>query len=58
MLRLQEEGVAALSDTTVKGAHCLRVAITNHRTCRSDIDLMVARVRDIAKALSSPESAS
>lgn len=51
MLRLQEEGVAAVSDTTVKGTHCLRVAITNHRTRRSDIDLMVARVRDIAKAL-------
>ncbi|MEW6630347.1 MAG: pyridoxal-dependent decarboxylase [Pseudomonadota bacterium] len=41
MLRLQEEGIAALSDTTVQGRHCLRVAITNHRTRRDDLDLMV-----------------
>ncbi|WP_262414753.1 hypothetical protein [Paraburkholderia sp. UCT2] len=27
MLRFQEAGIAALSDTTVHGAHCLRVAI-------------------------------
>ncbi|TIP75047.1 MAG: amino acid decarboxylase, partial [Mesorhizobium sp.] len=26
MLRLQEDGIAAVSDTTVHGQHCLRVA--------------------------------
>lgn len=41
MLRLQEQGIAALSDTTVKGVHCLRVAIANHRTRREDLDLLV-----------------
>ncbi len=41
MLRLQETGVAVLSDTTVRGQHCLRVAITNHRTRRCDLDLLV-----------------
>lgn len=41
MLRLQENGTAAVSDTTVKGEHCLRVAINNHRTRRSDLDLLV-----------------
>lgn len=41
MLRLQEQGVAALSDTTVKGGHCLRVAIANHRTRRTDLELLV-----------------
>jgi glutamate/tyrosine decarboxylase-like PLP-dependent enzyme len=41
MLRLQEEGTAALSDTTVRGEHCLRVAITNHRTRRGDLELLV-----------------
>ncbi|MGX9179277.1 pyridoxal phosphate-dependent decarboxylase family protein [Mesorhizobium sp. BHbdii] len=41
MLRLQEEGIAALSDTTVHGQHCLRVAINNHRTRRDDLDLLV-----------------
>jgi glutamate/tyrosine decarboxylase-like PLP-dependent enzyme len=41
MLRLQEEGIAALSDTTVHGQHCLRVAINNHRTRREDLDLLI-----------------
>jgi glutamate/tyrosine decarboxylase-like PLP-dependent enzyme len=41
MLRLQEQGIAALSDTTVRGEHCLRVAINNHRTRRDDLDLLV-----------------
>ncbi len=41
MLRLQEEGIAALSDTTVQGQHCLRVAMANHRTRREDLDLLV-----------------
>jgi len=41
LLRLQEEGTAALPDTTVQGRHCLRVAITNHRTRREDFDLLV-----------------
>lgn len=44
MLRLQEEGIAALSDTTVRGRHCLRVAITNHRTRREDLDLLVSEM--------------
>jgi aromatic-L-amino-acid decarboxylase len=41
MLRLQEEGTAAISDTTVHGEHCLRVAINNHRTRRDDLVLLV-----------------
>ncbi|TIS74802.1 MAG: amino acid decarboxylase, partial [Mesorhizobium sp.] len=44
MLRLQEEGIAALSDTTVHGQHCLRVAINNHRTRREDLDLLVREI--------------
>ena len=41
MLRLQEEGIATLSDTTVHGRHCLRVAVNNHRTRREDLDTLV-----------------
>ncbi len=41
MLRLQEEGTAAISDTTVHGQHCLRVAINNHRTRHEDLDLLI-----------------
>ena len=41
MLRLQEEGTAAISDTTVRGEHCLRVAVNNHRTRRADLELLI-----------------
>jgi aromatic-L-amino-acid decarboxylase len=41
MLRLQEEGVAAVSDTTIHGEHCLRAAINNHRTKCDDLELLV-----------------
>lgn len=41
MLRLQEEGTASISDTTVHGEHCLRVAINNHRTRQGDLDLLI-----------------
>ena len=44
MLRLQEAGIAALSDTTVRDRHCLRAAICNHRTRYVDLDLMVDEV--------------
>jgi aromatic-L-amino-acid/L-tryptophan decarboxylase len=44
MMRLQEEGIAAISDTTVSGKHCLRVAINNHRTRRTDLDLLVREI--------------
>ena len=44
MLRLQETGVAALSDTTIRGHHCLRAAICNHRTRQSDLELLVDQV--------------
>ena len=44
MLRLQENGVAALSDTTIRGHHCLRAAICNHRTRQSDLELLVDQV--------------
>jgi glutamate/tyrosine decarboxylase-like PLP-dependent enzyme len=51
MLRLQEEGIAALSDTTVHGRHCLRVAIANHRTRRDDLDLLVREMLRIGKEI-------
>ena len=44
MMRLQEDGTAAISDTTVHGRHCLRVAINNHRTRSSDLELLVREV--------------
>jgi len=52
MLRLQEAGTAVLSDTTIHGEHCLRVAITNHRTRRDDLDLVVREVLRLGAILS------
>lgn len=52
MLRLQEEGIAVLSDTTVHGQHCLRVAINNHRTRREDLDLLVRETVRLGKEIS------
>jgi aromatic-L-amino-acid/L-tryptophan decarboxylase len=44
MLRLQEAGTAVMTDTTIRGRHCLRAAINNHRTKREDLDLLVREV--------------
>ncbi|UJW86507.1 pyridoxal phosphate-dependent decarboxylase family protein [Devosia sp. SL43] len=52
MLRLQEEGIAVLSDTTIRGKHCLRVAITNHRTRREDLALLVREIVRLQNAIS------
>lgn len=41
MLRLQEDGIAALSDTRVGSTYALRCAISNHRTRMSDIDVLM-----------------
>lgn len=49
MLQLQERGIAVLSDTTVHGEHCLRVAIANHRTRRADLDILVRAVIEIGE---------
>jgi glutamate/tyrosine decarboxylase-like PLP-dependent enzyme len=42
LLRLQESGLAAPSETTLRDRYCLRVAFCNHRTRRSDIEALVA----------------
>jgi aromatic-L-amino-acid/L-tryptophan decarboxylase len=44
MLRLQESGVAAVSDTTIHGRHSLRAAICNHRTQGADLELLVSEI--------------
>jgi len=51
MLRLQEAGTAALSDTTIRGRHCLRAAICNHRTVDADIDMLVSEVLRIGAGI-------
>lgn len=51
MLRIQESGLAVPTDTTVHGRHSLRAAINNHRTRREDLDLLVAEVLRLGRAL-------
>lgn len=51
MVQMQETGIAAVSDTTVRGLHCLRAAINNHRTTTSDLDILVEEVARIGAAL-------
>ena len=54
MIRLQEEGIAVVSDTTVHGRHCLRVAINNHRTRRSDLNLLVQEIVRLGRKIAVP----
>ena len=51
MLQLQERGTAVLSDTTLRGRHCLRAAICNHRTRQADLDLLAEEVVRLGTAL-------
>ena len=51
MLRLQEAGTAVPTDTTVRGHHCLRVAINNHRTRREDLQLLISETVRLGMAL-------
>ncbi|HEY6547704.1 MAG TPA: pyridoxal-dependent decarboxylase, partial [Vicinamibacteria bacterium] len=51
LLRLQEDGLAVPSSTRRGGRFALRVAITNHRTTRSDIEALVAAVLRLGTSL-------
>ena len=51
LVRLHQGGVAAPSHTVVKGTYALRVAITNHRTRRADLDLLVDEVVRLGQSL-------
>ena len=43
-LDLQEQGIAVLSGTELRGNYVLHVAHCNHRTRREDLDLLVREV--------------
>ncbi|MFH5774190.1 pyridoxal phosphate-dependent decarboxylase family protein [Paracoccus sp. NGMCC 1.201697] len=57
MMRLQEAGIAAFSDTTLHGQHWLRAAICNHRTTDADLDMAIAALIAIGDQLSGLEEA-
>jgi glutamate/tyrosine decarboxylase-like PLP-dependent enzyme len=54
VIQLQEQGSAAPSTTRLKGRLAIRVNITNHRTARADLDILLDEVQRIA---TSPEVA-
>ncbi len=51
MLRMQESGIAAPTDTTLRGRHSLRAAINSHRVRADDLDLLVAETIRLGEAL-------
>ncbi len=51
LTRLQEQGIAAPSYTTLKGRYCLRMAIANHRSVQEDFDLLAREVVRIGREL-------
>ncbi|MEL6572496.1 MAG: pyridoxal-dependent decarboxylase [Pseudomonadota bacterium] len=51
VIQLQERGIAAPSTTLIHGQNAIRVNITNHRTRRSDIDMLVSAIQDIGTEL-------
>ena len=51
VVELQEEGVAVLSGTVIKGKYVLRVANSNHRSRREDFDFLVREVIRIGKEI-------
>jgi aromatic-L-amino-acid decarboxylase len=51
MLRLQEGGKALVSSTTLEDKYVLRAGITNHRTRREDLDLLMEEVTRIGHQL-------
>ena len=50
-IELQEQGVAVLSGTVIKGRQVLRAANANHRSRREDFEVLVREVIRIGKEL-------
>ena len=53
LVRLQESGVAVPSHTELDGKYAIRVSITNHRSRRTDFELLTREVTRLGRALSS-----
>ncbi|MEN8876824.1 MAG: cytochrome D ubiquinol oxidase subunit I, partial [Hyphomonas sp.] len=55
VVQLQLQGIAAPSTTKINGRVAIRVNITNHRTRRSDLDLLVREILRIAREVLSSD---
>jgi aromatic-L-amino-acid decarboxylase len=51
LVELHESGVAAPSNTMIRSAFALRVAVTNHRSRRDDFDVLMESTVKIGKEL-------
>ena len=51
VIELQEQGVAVLSGTIIKGKYVLRAANVNHRSRQEDFDILVREVIRTGKEL-------
>jgi glutamate/tyrosine decarboxylase-like PLP-dependent enzyme len=51
VVELQEQGVAVLTGTVLKGKYVLRAANTNHRSRHEDFDVLISEVIRIGKEL-------
>jgi len=51
LMRLQEQGIAAPSYTTLSSRYCLRVAIANHRSTTADFEALVEAVSQLGRSL-------
>ncbi|HEX2092418.1 MAG TPA: pyridoxal-dependent decarboxylase, partial [Longimicrobiaceae bacterium] len=56
LTRLQERGIAVPSGTRVRGRFAIRTAITNHRSRRSDFDLLAESVVAIGREVAAEVS--
>jgi glutamate/tyrosine decarboxylase-like PLP-dependent enzyme len=57
MYRVQRGGQAYLSNAMLRGKFALRACIINFRTTRTDIDLTLQAVRDVARQIESENDA-
>jgi len=51
VVELQEQGIAVISGTVIKGKYVMRVGNTNHRSRREDFDTLVREVIRVGKEL-------
>jgi len=51
LYQVQEKGIAVPSNTIINGNFAIRVAITNHRTKKEDLEVLINSILDIAEKL-------
>lgn len=55
LLRLHESGIALVSNATINGQYCLRMANVNHRSSYADFDILVKKVIELGREVAVPQ---